>query len=105
MQDKFILIIFIAFLATYSSRLLPFLLFNKKSESKKLLFIQHNMPLAIMVILVFYTFYSYDLSSFENIFSLFLSCVFVLFLHIVFKSALFSIVFGILFYMLCLRII
>ena len=105
MQDNFILILFIAFLATYSTRLLPFLLLKKKTESKNLLFIQQNMPLAIMIILVFYTFYSYDLSSFEGFFALFLSCIFVIFLHIIFKSALLSIVFGIFFYMLCIRII
>lgn len=105
MESKFVLIVFISFLATYGARLLPFLLLKKKSEAKNLLFIQKNMPLAIMVILVFYTFYSYDLSGFENIFALFASCIFVLFLHIIFKSALLSIVIGILFYMLCIRII
>ncbi|HJE66623.1 MAG TPA: AzlD domain-containing protein [Campylobacter avium] len=104
MQDSFILALFVGFLATYSSRLLPFLLFKSKVEGKNLLILQKNMPLAIMIILVFYTFYTYEISNLKELFILLVSCAFVLFLHIKFKSALLSIVLGILLYMLLLRV-
>lgn len=56
MSDSYlILAILVAALATFLTRLIPFLLFSKKKPSKTLKYVQLYTPLAIMIILVFYT--------------------------------------------------
>lgn len=105
MQDNYILAtIFMGFLATFLSRILPLLLF-KKEPSKALLYIQKNMPLAIMVILVFYTFFSFDLARLGILSALILACFLTLFLQVLFKNAILSIVLSTLAYMGLLRIL
>ena len=46
--------IVIAALATYATRIIPFLVFRQREPSPLIRYIEHNMPLMIMVILVFY---------------------------------------------------
>ncbi len=61
MLDKNILYaILAASLATYLTRVLAFILFKNKKENYHLLFVQYNMPLVIIIILFFYTFYEVD---------------------------------------------
>lgn len=99
MFDSFYLeAVFVGFLATYLGRVLPFLLFKYKQNSNTLGFIQKNMPLVIMVILVFYCLFSFELD-----FVLFFSCALVLVLEICFKNALLSIILGTIFYMIASR--
>lgn len=105
MLDKNILYsIIAAFLATYLTRILAFVLFKKKKENRHLLFIQHNMPLAIIIILFFYTFYDVKFSSYPYGFDFILSCILVFLIHLIFKNALLSIILGTIFYMLALRL-
>lgn len=105
MLDKNILYsIIAAFLATYLTRILAFVLFKKKKENHHLLFIQYNMPLAIIIILFFYTFYDVKFSSYPYGFDFILSCIFVFLIHLIFKNALLSIILGAIFYMLALRL-
>lgn len=100
----FILCVFMGFLATYGSRILPFFLFKKSREnSQTLSFIQKNMPLMIMVILVFYTLFSYDFSNSKILYS-FIFCSFLaLILQIISKNALLSIFISVIVYMIFLR--
>ena len=46
--------IIVATLATYATRIIPFLLFRTREPSPLIKYIELNMPLMIMVILVFY---------------------------------------------------
>lgn len=98
-----ILAIFMGFLANYGARFLPFLLFKNKKQDLNLLFLQKNMPLVIMVILVFYTLFALDFTSLKTALMALASCAFVLILQLYFKNALLSIFAGVLFYMLILR--
>lgn len=105
MSDKNILYAIIAaFLATYLTRVLAFILFKNKKENHHLLFIQHNMPLAIIIILFFYTFYGVEFKSYPYGFDFIISCVLVFLIHFIFKNALLSIILGTIFYMFILRL-
>ena len=55
MQSSYIIAgIIIAAIATYATRIIPFLFFRKKEPSKTIKYIEWNMPIMIMIILVFY---------------------------------------------------
>jgi branched-subunit amino acid transport protein AzlD len=90
--------------ATFATRVLPFLLFDKKQKPSKMLeLFEKNMPLMIMVILVFYaikdtTFdqYPYGISEIAGILSAFI-------LHVSFKNALLSIIGATAVYMLLVQ--
>lgn len=100
-----ILAIFMGFLATFGGRLLPYLIFRKKSEGRNLAFIQRNMPLVIMVVLVFYTLLSIDFSDTSKALSALMACFSTLILQICFKNALLSMFSGTCLYMILLRLI
>lgn len=100
----FILAVFMGFLATYGARILPFLLFKRKKEAQ-LELIQKNMPLMIMVILVFYTLFGLDFSTPLSSLCALLACALALILQMLFKSALLSILLSTLFYMLISRLL
>ncbi|MBS4236067.1 branched-chain amino acid transporter permease [Campylobacter vulpis] len=105
MFEKYILMmIFAAFLGTYLSRVLPYVFFKHKKESQNLLFIQKNMPLLIIIVLFFYTFYGVDFTHSPYGLDMILACVFVFLFHLKFKNALLSIILGTIFYMICLRL-
>ena len=42
-------------LATYLTRILPYIFLKKHTKNKTLIFLQHNMGLFIMVVLIFYS--------------------------------------------------
>lgn len=98
-----ILAIFMGFLATFGGRILPYLIFHSKNEGKNLNNIQHNMPLVIMVVLVFYTFFSIDFTSNVKIMSAIIACVSTFLLQICFKNALVSMFVGTCLYMILVR--
>lgn len=79
-ENYILLAIFMGFLATFLSRITP-LIFFKKEPSSTIIYIQKNMPLAIMIILVFYTLFSFDLSNFSSVLAVILACFFTLFLQ------------------------
>lgn len=99
-----VLVIFMGFLATFGGRILPYILFRRKSEGKNLAFIQRNMPLVIMVVLVFYTLFGIDLSDTSKALSAAIACISTLTLQICFKNALVSMFSGTCLYMILLRI-
>lgn len=98
-----ILAVFMGFLATFGGRILPYIIFSRKSEGKNLAFIQRNMPLVIMVVLVFYTFFSIDFTSGAKMMSAIIACISTLLLQICFKNALMSMFVGTCLYMILLR--
>lgn len=100
-----ILAIFMGFLATFGGRLLPYLIFRKKSEGRNLAFIQRNMPLVIMVVLVFYTLLSIDFNDTSRALSALTACFSTLILQICFKNALVSMFSGTCLYMILLRLL
>ena len=103
-EDLYILAaICMGFLATYGARFLPYALFGRKKEGQGLLFIQQNMPLIIMLTLVFYTFFALNWSSFNHIVINLAACALVLVLQILFKNELLSIFCGVALYMGLLR--
>ncbi len=97
--------VFVGFLATFGARVLPYLLFSSKSEGASLAFVQKNMPLMIMVVLVFYTLFGLDFTRFETAFVSLACCVGVLALQIWLKNALASMFFGICLYMIFSRLL
>lgn len=105
MLDKNILYaILAASLATYLTRVLAFILFKNKKENYHLLFVQYNMPLVIIIILFFYTFYEVDFYSYPYGLDFIVSCILVFLIHLLFKNALLSIILGTIFYMFVLRL-
>lgn len=98
-------LIFAGFLGTYLTRVLAYALFRNKKPSPYFSFVQENMPLIIIVILFFYTFYGVNFTSFPYGFHVILACIFVFLLHLKFKSMLLSVVLGTIFYMLILRVL
>ncbi|TQR60242.1 branched-chain amino acid transporter permease [Campylobacter troglodytis] len=97
------LYVLMGFLATFTPRIAPYLLFRKERQGKNLSFIQKNMPLLIMVVLVFYTLFGLDFSTVRGGFSGLLACFLVLLMQLLFKNALLSIFLGTCFYMFLLR--
>ncbi|ECQ5363589.1 branched-chain amino acid ABC transporter [Campylobacter coli] len=105
MLDKNILYaILAASLATYLTRVLAFILFKNKKENYHLLFVQYNMPLVIIIILFFYTFYEVDFYPYPYGLNFIVSCILVFLIHLLFKNALLSIILGTIFYMFVLRL-
>ncbi|MDR2081608.1 MAG: AzlD domain-containing protein [Campylobacteraceae bacterium] len=107
MEAGYILIAILAAAgATFATRVLPFLLFDKKQKPSKMLeLFEKNMPLMIMVILVFYALkdtafneYPYGMSEIAGILSAFI-------LHVCFKNALLSIIGATSVYMLFVQVI
>ena len=95
--------IIVATLATYATRIIPFLLFRTREPSPLIKYIELNMPLMIMVILVFYALkdvkweaYPYGLAEIIGV------CVAIA-LHVKFKNALLSIFIATLTYMVLVQ--
>jgi len=95
--------IIVATLATYATRIIPFLLFRTREPSPLIKYIELNMPLMIMVILVFYALkdvkwenYPYGLAEIIGV------CVAIA-LHVKFKNALLSIFVATLVYMVLIQ--
>ena len=95
--------IIVGSLATYATRIIPFLLFRTREPSPLVKYIELNMPLMIMVILVFYALkdvkwevYPYGLAEIIGV------SVAIL-LHVRFKNALLSIFIATLVYMVLIQ--
>ena len=104
MENSYIIgSIAVAAILTYVTRIIPFLLFRTREPSPLIKYIELNMPLMIMVILVFYALkdvkwesYPYGLAEIIGV------CVATL-LHIKFKNALLSIFVATLTYMVLIQ--
>lgn len=95
--------IIVASVATYTTRIIPFLLFRTREPSPLVKYIELNMPLMIMVILVFYALkdvkwevYPYGLAEIIGVSAAIL-------LHVRFKNALLSIFIATLIYMVLIQ--
>lgn len=54
-DSDLLVIIVVAALATFATRLLPFVLFANHRPGKFLTYLEKNMPVSIMVVLIFYS--------------------------------------------------
>lgn len=97
--------IVVASIMTYITRITPFLFFRKKEPSQLVKYIEWNMPVMIMVILVFYALrdvewegYPYGLSEIIGVFI-------AAFVHVKYKNALLSIFLATITYMVLVQII
>ena len=95
--------IVVAMLATYATRLIPFMLFRKRDPSPLKRYIERNMPWMFMVILVFYALkdvkwevYPYGLAEIVGV-------SVAIALHVSFKNALLSIFTATLVYMVLIQ--
>ncbi|MDR1007351.1 MAG: AzlD domain-containing protein [Campylobacteraceae bacterium] len=107
MQPSYLLLaILTATLATFATRVLPFLLFDKKRKPSKLLeLFEKNMPLMIMVILVFYAIRNTNFNEYPYGMSEIIGILSALLLHVKFKNALLSIIDATFFYMFLVQVV
>ncbi|RAX57883.1 hypothetical protein CCZ01_04445 [Helicobacter monodelphidis] len=98
-----VIAIFCATFATYLTRVLPFLLFRNFKNGGILEYLQKNMPLAILTLLLFYSLKDADFSyyfAYKEI----LSILLVMGSFLIFKNPLLSIFSGVGLYMFLLRL-
>ncbi|MDR1285899.1 MAG: AzlD domain-containing protein [Campylobacteraceae bacterium] len=107
MQSGYLLLaILTATCATFMTRVLPFLLFDKEQKPSKLLrLFEKNMPLMIMVVLVFYAIRNTNFNEYPYGMSEIIGILTALLLHVKFKNALLSIIGATFFYMLLIRVV
>lgn len=92
MQDSYIITaIFVATLATFATRVIPFLLFRSREPSPLIKYIELNMPVMIMVILVFYALKDVKWENYPYGLPELLGVGIAIALHLKFKNALLSI--------------
>ncbi len=95
--------IVIATLATYATRVIPFLLFRTREPSPLIKYIELNMPLMIMVILVFYALKDVKWESYPYGMAELIGVGVAIALHVKFKNALLSIFIATLTYMILIQ--
>jgi branched-subunit amino acid transport protein AzlD len=95
--------IVVASLMTYITRITPFLFFRKKEPSALIKYIEWNMPVMIMVILVFYALKDVKWESYPYGISEIIGVLVAAFVHVKFKNALFSIFLATLIYMVLIQ--
>ena len=104
MQSSYLIVaIFVASIMTYLTRVIPFLFFRKKEPSPLIRYIEWNMPVMIMVILIFYALreikwesYPYGIAEITGIFV-------AASIHVKFKNALLSIFLATITYMFLIQ--
>lgn len=106
MSDTYLIIaIFLATLATFATRAIPFLFYAKKEPGEVIKYIELYMPMMIMVILVFYAVRDVDFIAYPygapELAGIFMAG----FLHVKLKNALFSIIIATLFYMFLMQVV
>ncbi len=95
--------IIVATLATYATRIIPFLLFRTREPSPLIKYIELNMPLMIMVILVFYAMKDVKWESYPYGMAELIGLSVAIVLHVRFKNALLSIFIATLSYMILIQ--
>ncbi len=83
--------IVIATIMTYITRVIPFIFFRKKEPSGTIKYIEWNMPVMIMVILVFYALKDVSWGVYPYGIAQMIGIAIASFLHIRYKNALLSI--------------
>lgn len=95
--------IIVATLATYATRIIPFLLFRTREPSPLIKYIELNMPLMIMVILVFYAMKDVKWESYPYGMAELIGLSVAIVLHVRFKNALLNIFIATLSYMILIQ--
>ncbi len=104
MQDNYIVAgIAIAAIMTYLTRIMPFLFFRKKEPNKTVKYIEYNMPVMIMVVLVFYALKDVTWEVYPYGMAEIISIMVTIFLHLRFQNALLSIFAATLTYMVLVQ--
>lgn len=91
--------IIVASIATYTTRIIPFLLFRTREPSPLVKYVELNMPLMIMVILVFYALKDVTWEIYPYGIAEIIGVIVAIALHVKFKNALLSIFVATLVYM------
>ena len=100
MQDSYLISgIIIAAFATYLTRALPFIFFARRKPSPLIRYIEWNMPLMIMVILVFYALKDVKWEQPPYGLAEIIGVLTAIFVHIKFNNALLSIIISTVIYM------
>ncbi len=100
MQSSYLIAgIVVAVFATYLTRVIPFIFFAKRKPSPLIRYIEWNMPLMIMVILVFYALKDVKWSQYPFGIAEIVGVVIAIFVHVRFNNALLSIITSTLVYM------
>jgi len=97
-----LLVILVMTVATYATRLTPFVLFSRGQERVLINFIAKNTPPMIMTILVIYMLKGVNYLSFEGIYTFIAILVTVIF-HLYRRNALLSIIAGTVVYMVAVQ--
>jgi len=93
----------VAAVLTYVTRIIPFLLFRTREPSPLIKYIELNMPLMIMVILVFYALKDVKWESYPYGLAEIIGVSVAIALHVKFKNALLSIFTATLVYMVLIQ--
>lgn len=93
----------LAALMTYITRVTPFLFFRKKEPSATIKYIEWNMPVMIMVILVFYALKDVKWESYPFGLAEIIGIIIAAFVHVRFKNALLSIFLATIAYMVLIQ--
>ena len=97
-----LLVILVMTVATYATRLTPFVLFSRGQERALINFIAKNTPPMIMTILLIYMLKGVNYLSFEGIYTFIAILVTVVF-HLYRRNALLSIIAGTVVYMVAVQ--
>ena len=93
----------VAAILTYVTRIIPFLLFRTREPSPLIKYIELNMPLMIMVILVFYALKDVKWENYPYGLAEIIGVSVAIALHVKFKNALLSIFSATLVYMILIQ--
>ncbi len=100
MNNSYLLIgIFIAAFVTFLTRVIPFVLFSNKKPSPLFRLVEVNLPIMIMIVLVFYALKDIDFLVFPYGLPELIGIFVAIFLHVSFNHALLSILGSTAFYM------
>ncbi|NOX14480.1 MAG: branched-chain amino acid ABC transporter [Epsilonproteobacteria bacterium] len=104
MQNSYLISgIVIAVIATYMTRLIPFLFFAKRKPSPMIRYIEWNMPLMIMVILVFYALKDVKWAQYPYGMAEIIGVAVAILIHLKFNNALLSIIISTMTYMFLIQ--
>ncbi len=104
MQSSYLISgIVIAVFATYMTRVLPFIFFAKRKPSPLIRYIEWNMPLMIMVILVFYALKDVKWGQYPYGLAEIIGVLIAIFVHVRFNNALLSIIISTVVYMFLIQ--
>ena len=97
-----LLVMLVMTVATYATRLAPFMLFSRGQERPLLNFIAKNTPPMVMTILVIYMLKGVNYSSFEGVYT-FIALLVTIVFHLYRRNALLSIIAGTAVYMVAVQ--